>query len=133
MKKEEVMDCWEPTLIPRPILEAARRLRQQMTDAEQLLWQCLRGKQLNGFKFRKQHPCLHYVLDFYCPAAKLAIELDGAQHYTPQGKIQDAQRSDVLREQGIRVVRFSNTEVLQNIENVLQKILMLLLQDIKVK
>jgi hypothetical protein len=63
--------AWEPTPVPPALLQAARDLRQHMTDAEQRLWHCLRGKQLDGFRFRKQHPIARFVLDFYCPAVKL--------------------------------------------------------------
>ncbi len=93
-----------------------------MTDAEQLLWRCLRGKQLDGFRFRKQHPIEHYVLDFYCPSARLAIEVDGSQHYTPEGMAKDAARTAWLAERGIRVLRFTNLEVLSNLEGVLSVI-----------
>ena len=64
-----------------------------MTDAEQCLWQCLRSKQLNGFRFRKQHPIARFVLDFYCPAVRLAIELDGAQHNTSPERASDDERA----------------------------------------
>src|SRR5215470_4883825 len=73
---------WAPTPLPPALLQAARDLRQHMTDAEQCLWQCLRGKQLDGFRFRRQHPIARFVLDFYCPTARLAIEIDGGQHNT---------------------------------------------------
>ena len=68
-----------------------------MTDAEQCLWQCLRGKQLDGFRFRKQHPIARFVLDFYCPAARLAIEIDGGQHNTSPGRASDEERTRCLK------------------------------------
>jgi putative DNA methylase len=104
------------------LLQAARDLRKTMTDAEQLLWQCLRGKQLDGFKFRRQHPIDRFVLDFYCPAARLAVELDGSQHNTEQGRAADAERTAWLNARGIRVLRFWNSEVFSNLEGVLTAI-----------
>ncbi len=108
---------WHPTPVPSALLEAARTLRTSMTDAEQLLWQSLRGKQLEGF--RRQHPIERYVLDFYCPSAHLVIEIDGNQHTTPEGQARDAERTAWLKGQGMRVLRFSNREVLTNLEGVL--------------
>jgi very-short-patch-repair endonuclease len=110
---------WQPTPVPSALLQAARALRKNMTHAEQLLWQCLRGKQLDSFRFRKQHPIERYVLDFYCPSARLAIEVDGSQHYTSEGRAKDAARTAWLAERGIRVLRFTNQEVLTNLEGVL--------------
>jgi very-short-patch-repair endonuclease len=111
-----------PTPVPAPLLEAARSLRKNMTDAEQLLWRCLRRKQLGGFRFRRQHPIDRFVLDFYCCEAKLAIELDGGQHNEPGARLRDHERTTILHRYGIRVVRFWNSEVLDNPEGVLQKI-----------
>ncbi len=117
---------WQPTPVPHALLIAARELRKRMTDAETLLWHCLRGKRLDGFRFRKQHPIGRYVLDFYCVSKKLAIELDGGQHNTPEGLAQDRERTAWLSAQGIRVVRFGNREVLSNLEDVLDRIWKLL-------
>ena len=78
-----------PTPVPLPLLKAARTLRGSMTDAEQLLWYCLRRRQLGGFRFRRQHPFEMFVLDFYCCETKLAIELDGGQHNEPEGMARD--------------------------------------------
>jgi adenine-specific DNA methylase/very-short-patch-repair endonuclease len=121
-ESKPVQAHWSPTPVPPALLQTARELRQNMTDAEQLLWRCLRGKQLDGFRFRKQHPIEHYVLDFYCPSARLAIEVDGSQHYTPEGMAKDAARTAWLAERGIRVLRFTNLEVLSNLEGVLSVI-----------
>src|SRR5215831_8788507 len=101
---------WTPTPVPPALLQAARDLRQHMTDAEQCLWQCLRGKQLDGFRLRKQHPIARFVLDFYCPAVKLAIEIDGGQHNTAPGSASDVERTRCLKAHGIRVLRFWNHE-----------------------
>ncbi len=113
---------WTPTPVPPALLQAARDLRQHMTDAEQCLWQCLRGKQLDGFRFRKQHPIAHFVLDFYCPAVRLAIEIDGGQHNTSPGHASDEERTRYLKACGIRVLRFWNHEVLQDLPGVLERI-----------
>nr|WP_245395604.1 DUF559 domain-containing protein [Anthocerotibacter panamensis] len=113
---------WHPEPVPESLLVAARKLRKNMTDAEQLLWSCLRGKQLEGYRFRRQHPIDRFVLDFYCPAVKLAIELDGSQHGSPEGKARDAERTAWLNAQGIRVIRFWNAQVFKNLEGVLQEI-----------
>ena len=114
--------AWAPTPVPPALLQAARDLRQHMTDAEQCLWQCLRGKQLDGFRFRKQHPIARFVLDFYCPAARLAIEIDGGQHNTAPGCASDEERTRYLKARGIRVLRFWNHEVLQDLPGVLERI-----------
>ena len=113
---------WAPTPVPPALLQAARDLRQHMTDAEQCLWQCLRGKQLDGFRFRKQHPIEGFVLDFYCPAVRLAIEIDGGQHNTSPGRASDDKRTHWLNAHGIRVLRFWNHEVLQDLPGVLERI-----------
>jgi very-short-patch-repair endonuclease len=111
-----------PSPVPAPLLEAARSLRKNMTDAEQLIWKCLRRKQLGGFRFRRQHPIERFVLDFYCCEAKLAIELDGGQHNEPDVRLRDNERTAFLQHHGIRVIRFWNSEVLENPEGVLEKI-----------
>src|SRR5437870_824965 len=80
---------WQPTPVPPALLRAARDLRAHMTTAEHSLWRCLRGKQLGGHRFRRQHPISQYVLDLYCPAARLAVEVDGGQHGTDVGRERD--------------------------------------------
>jgi len=93
-----------------------------MTVAERALWHCLRRKQLDGYRFRRQHPIGRFVLDFYCPALKLAVELDGAQHYSVDGKASDSERSAWLQTQGIQVLRFLNQEVFEDMDNVIKAI-----------
>jgi very-short-patch-repair endonuclease len=115
-----------PAPVPVPLLEAARSLRKNMTDAEQLIWHCLRRKQLGGFRFRRQHPVGRFVLDFFCCEAKLAIELDGAQHNEPDARLRDNERTSFLQQDGFRVIGFWNNEVLENLEGVLEKIYSLL-------
>jgi primosomal protein N' (replication factor Y) len=91
-----------------------------MTDAERLLWQALRGKQVHAHRFRRQHPIGPYIADFACIEQKLVVELDGGQH---QNQIaQDALRSDFIQSQGWRILRFWNNDVLENLEGVLTTI-----------
>ena len=121
-----------PTPVPLPLLKAARALRGTMTDAEQLLWYCLRRKQLGGFRFRRQHPFEMFVLDFYCCETKLAIELDGGQHNEPEGIARDKVRTELLIKHGIYVLRFWNNEVFTNLEGVLQRIYEVLMERQKI-
>jgi very-short-patch-repair endonuclease len=113
---------WEPTPVPPALLRAARDLRAHMTDAEHALWACLRRKHLGGYRFRRQHPIAQYVLDFYCPAVRLAVEVDGGQHGTDSGRERDAARTAFLKARGIRVLRFWNSDVNTNLEGVLIRI-----------
>ncbi len=106
--------------LPPDLLGFARKLRTGQTDAERLLWYCLRNRRLKGYKFRRQHAVSPYVLDFYCEELKLGIELDGGQHLERQAE--DARRSGFLAEQGIRVLRFWNDQVLVETEAVLEAI-----------
>ncbi len=101
----------------------ARSLRKQSTEAEHIMWRLLRDKQLEGFKFRRQHPIGKYVLDFYCHEARLGVELDGGQHNEPDEIEKDEVRSRFLRSKGITVVRFWNNEVLRETEGVLEGVL----------
>jgi very-short-patch-repair endonuclease len=96
---------------------AARRLRRDMTDAERHLWRALRGSQLEGAKFRRQHAMGPYVLDFFCEPRRLVIEVDGGQHDAAAGE--DAARTAWLEARGCRVLRFWNNEVLNNLPGVL--------------
>ena len=97
-----------------------RALRDNMSDAEQALWHLLRGRQISGLKFRRQHPFGDYVLDFVCLEKKLVIEVDGGQHGQQAGY--DENRTQKLQEAGFRVLRFWNNEVLNEIESVKEKI-----------
>ena len=99
----------------------AQNLRKNMTLAEQRLWYFLRNKQLNGIKFRRQQTIGHYIVDFVSMEHKLIIELDGGQH--AEQVIYDNQRTEFLNQQGYRVIRFWNNDVLQNMEIVLNEIL----------
>ena len=99
----------------------ARKLRKNMSDAEQLLWRHLRDRQLGGYKFRRQHPIGTFVVDFVCLEKELVIEVDGGQHAKQLEP--DVKRSDYLKEKGYRILRFWNNEVLQERESVLSVIL----------
>ncbi len=100
-------------------LERVRALRKKATEAEQLMWQILRNRAVNNAKFRRQHPHKGYILDFYCPELKLAIELDGSHHLEDEQRRHDEHRTQVLESDGITVLRFWNNEVLNQTETVL--------------
>ncbi|MBI2067458.1 MAG: endonuclease domain-containing protein [Deltaproteobacteria bacterium] len=107
-----------------PILKDRRRqLRQDQTDAERLLWRLIRNKNLKGLKFWRQYSVGPYILDFYCPSQRLAVELDGGQHAEQFIIEYDQERTDFLKSRSIRVLRFWNSEFLTNPEGVLEKIL----------
>ncbi len=99
----------------------ARNLRRNLTDAERALWRHLRQRQVAGLKFRRQHPIGRYILDFVCLEARVVIELDGGQHADRHGA--DQERTAWLEARGYRVLRFWNTEVLENPEGVMEVIL----------
>jgi type I restriction enzyme M protein len=86
------------------------------------MWQALRNRQIANAKFRRQHPVGPYILDFYCHEHELAIELDGSQHFTDEGKAKDQARTKALHEKGITVLRFDNHQVLTETEAVLMRI-----------
>ena len=100
--------------------EFVKRLRQEMTDAERVLWRRLRAKRLLGEKFRRQQPLGPYVVDFVHFGARLIVEADGGQH---DGAVADRVRDAWLAGQGFRVLRFWNHDILQNTEAVLERIL----------
>lgn len=100
----------------------SRALRRKQTDAEAKLWFYLRGRQLHGFKFRRQHPIDKYILDFFCEERKLAIELDGSQHLEKEYVQKDNIRQDMLSVLGIKTVRFPDTDIFNNINGVITKI-----------
>lgn len=107
----------------RPELKEYRKdLRNKSTIAEAYLWPYLKNKQLEGRRFRRQFSVGNYIIDFYCPAEKLAVELDGAGHFTPEGQEYDEERTRFLNGQGIRVIRFENKVVFEDTEGVLEGI-----------
>ena len=99
-----------------------RRLRKDATDAERKLWRILRNRQMATLKFLRQYSIGPYILDFYCPEQRLAIEVDGGQHADVGGQEHDAKRERYLRELNIRVMRFWNNDVLRNTEGIDQRI-----------
>jgi very-short-patch-repair endonuclease len=99
----------------------ARALRNGATDAEQTLWRHLRGRQLQGFKFRRQYPIAGYIADFACVEARLVIELDGGQHVDRESY--DTERTRKIECNGYRVLRFWNDDVLLKITGVLDEII----------
>ena len=98
----------------------ARELRRELTPIETILWQRLRSRRLAGLKFRRQHPIGRFITDFYCAERKLVIEIDGDTH-AEQGRY-DASRTAWLEEHGIKVIRFNNRDVLDNLPGVLEMI-----------
>lgn len=93
-----------------------------MTDAERLVWSKVRRKQLKGFQVYRQRIIGSYIVDFYCPKAKLVIELDGGQHFTEHGLKKDAERDFWIRSQGLKVLRFSDKEVFSNVDGIIERI-----------
>lgn len=102
--------------------EKARQLRQNQTLAEQQLWQRLRNRQLQGYKFRRQYPIAGYIVDFVCLAEKLVIELDGSHHADFEQQAYDVERTKVLQAGGFRVLRFWNHQVDNAMDTVLTHI-----------
>jgi adenine-specific DNA-methyltransferase len=101
----------------------ARRLRQASPDAERKLWQRLRGRQLAGFKFRRQHPVGPFFADFCCVGAGLIVELDGGQHFEPEAIEADRRRTAELNRLGFEVLRFDDRQALAETDGVLTRIL----------
>ncbi len=107
-----------------PDLKSLRRiLRRNQTEAERILWSELRDRRLLGYKFFRQYGVGRYILDFYCTAARLAIELDGSHHGEQEQRLKDRERTYFLQECNIRVIRFWNYEVYQNITGVIDAII----------
>ncbi|MBK8350928.1 MAG: endonuclease domain-containing protein [Chitinophagales bacterium] len=104
------------------IVENAKELRQRQTKAEEILWQFLRNKNINGLKFRRQHYIKNYIADFYCSEKMLSIELDGGIHLNKEQIEYDEFRTKVLNELGITELRFTNEEIIENVTAVINKI-----------
>ncbi len=100
--------------------EHARALRKNLTNAEKKLWSLLRLKQLDGYRFRRQAPIGPYIVDFFCPEARLFVEVDGGQHNTAQKY--DEARTAWLASQGHHVIRFRNNDILHNPDGVLLRL-----------
>jgi very-short-patch-repair endonuclease len=101
----------------------AAQLRESMTEAELLLWDKLKQNKFHGFRFKSQHPIKTFIADFYCHKAKLVIEIDGGIHNKRENKEYDLNRSYEFEQLGLQVIRFTNTEVLKNIDLVLYQII----------
>ena len=104
---------------PQTTIGRARALRRRLTLPEVILWQAMRGRKLGGARFRRQHPVGPYILDFYCEAARLAVEIDGAGHEHPDQARHDARRTEWLNLRGIAVYRIAARDVLGNLDGVL--------------
>jgi very-short-patch-repair endonuclease len=106
----------------RDLLSRAGSLRREMTNAENILWQKLRNKQIDGFRFRRQHPIDTFVADFFCYQAMLVVEVDGNVHADHSQAERDIERTRILNRHQIRVIRFTNDQVEKNINFVLNEI-----------
>lgn len=102
------------------VVESAKLLRNSMTYHEKLLWEKLKGKQICGIRFRRQHPIDLFIADFFCHKARLVVEVDGAIHNN-KGQYDDG-RSSEMEKYGIQVIRFTNNDVVNSIEKVIQQI-----------
>ena len=106
----------------KKIKPLARNLRGNMTDAERIVWSKIRKKQIYDVQFYRQKNVGNYIVDFYCPKAQLIIEIDGGQHYEKEGMKKDRKRDDYLQGLGLKVLHFSDIDVLKNINGVLERI-----------
>ncbi len=100
----------------------ARRLRYDMTDAERRFWYCVRRKRFSAVQLYRQTPIGRYIVDFYAPAARLVVEIDGGQHFTDEGRAADALRDAALMQMGLRVLRFDDRTVLMETDSVLDEV-----------
>ena len=107
----------------RNLKQYSRQLRENMTDAERRLWAKIRMKQLKGYQFYRQKPVGDYIVDFFCPRAKLVIEVDGSQHFAGEMTEDDRIRDEYMSSFGLRVLRFTNTDILTHIDGVVESIL----------
>ena len=106
--------------LPPITLQKARQLRNHLTNEEELLWERLKNKQICKVRFRRQHPIGQFIVDFYCHSAKLVIEIDGKIHL--QRQKYDIERTQTLEELGLKVIRFSNSEINSKIDFVIKQI-----------
>ena len=104
------------------IFENANALKNNQTKAEYIMWQVLRGRQLNGAKFRRQHPIQKFIVDFYCHEFKLVIELDGGVHDIDFIKENDERREVELKNLGLKIIRFKNEEIFDSLETVMETV-----------
>jgi very-short-patch-repair endonuclease len=108
----------------------ANALRTNMTEAEIVLWNALRNRRLDGFKFRRQHPMKRFIADFYCHEAKLVLEIDGGIHDNISIQEHDDGRTQELADFDIKVIRFTNQEVINSLDTVLRRILIEIQQNL---
>ncbi len=108
---------------PETSLVKAKALRKDETQAEKILWAKLRNNQLKGYKFRRQHPIGLYIVDFYCHQLKLIIEIDGEYHNTQEQIEKDKERTQNLETYGLHLIRFSNKDIMQNLEKIISEIM----------
>ena len=120
MDEKKPKDCDAVRGASFAVRDAAKQLRQRQTDAEAVLWNALRNSRLHGLKFRRQYPVGKFVLDFFCRSCNLVIEVDGGIHDELQER--DEERTRVLESYGYNVLRITNDEVLNDLENVLNRI-----------
>ena len=113
-------DMWKGA--SQQIFSNAEKLRENLTEAEEKLWLALRDNQVEGYKFRRQHPLCIYVADFYCHALKLVIEIDGDYHLVEEQQLLDKKRTSDLEFQGLKVIRFTNEEVMLKLPEVIDRI-----------
>jgi very-short-patch-repair endonuclease len=106
----------------KALKQYSRELRKNMAEAESLLWSKIKGKQLKGYQFYRQKPIGNFIVDFYCPKVDLIIEIDGGQHYSTEGKEKDRIRDNYMASIGLKVLRFSDREVFENLNGVLERI-----------
>jgi very-short-patch-repair endonuclease len=105
-----------------PLKKRRRYLRSHLPKAEVLLWMRLSNRQMLGYKFRRQYSVDRFVIDFYCPELRLAIEVDGESHFTPRARVYDLGRQNHIESFGIRFLRVMNEDVYQNLDAVLDEI-----------
>jgi len=100
----------------------SRQLRKNLTDAERLLWLKIKRRQIKNYQFTRQKPIGNYIADFYCKKARLVIEVDGGQHYENNNIKKDQKKDESFKKLGLRIIRFTNLDILKNIDNVVDKI-----------
>lgn len=123
-KRSGMFDSNGDRIHNRSILKQRRKeLRNEATPAEIKLWSLLKRSSIDGNKFRRQHSVGSYILDFYCPAERLAVELDGDSHFTDEAIEYDRERTAFLNSLNIRVLRFLNTDVFNNLDSVCERVL----------
>ena len=113
---------YNPLYNQKDLKEKRKELRSNSTSAEAVLCRMLKGKQIEGKRWRRQFSIGYYILDFYCPEIKLAIELDGNEHYTVIGKFNDERREEYLKSLGITIIRFENKDIWCSTEHVIETI-----------